>query len=577
MAAVAVASALAMGLTACGGGAGSSGSNGAAGFNAASGGKVVNASDAKGGTIKMANVGDWDSLDPADMYYGYEWNFSRLTGRGLLMFAGAPGQEGTKLVPDLAASLGQSSDSGKTWTYKLRSGVKFEDGKTVTSKDVKYAVERSLDKTVFPDGPTYFNDFLDLQGYTTPYSDSSPDKLGLKAIETPDDSTIVFHLKTAYSGFDYFAALPQTMPVEQAKDTGSEYKKHVDSTGPYKFGENNLGKNFTLVRNDQWDPKTDPNRKALPDEIDVQLNANADDIDSRLMSGALDIDITGNGVQAAAQGKILGNPTEKANADNPVSDRLWFTSINGDVAPLDNIHCRNAVEYAADRTGYQAAYGGPSGGDIATHLLPPVTQGSENFDPFPSPNNAGDDTKAKAELQACGQANGFSTNISYRSERPKEKAAAEALQQSLAKVGIKLTIKPYPQGDYGKLYAGKPDFAKANNLGLMVFGWQGDWSDGFGFLKQIVDSRTIHASGGNTNLTVKDPEVDALVDKASNTADTDARNKAWVDVDKKVMSDAYILPGVFAKALFYRPKNLTNVFVNDAYGEYDYLSLGVKK
>ncbi|GAA3433876.1 ABC transporter substrate-binding protein [Kutzneria kofuensis] len=577
MAAVAVATALATGLTACGGGSGSSGSGGSASaFNAANG-KVVNPSDAKGGTIRMANSGDWDSLDPADMYYGYEWNFARLTGRGLLMFASAPGQEGTKLVPDLATSLGQSSDGGKTWTYKLRTGVKFEDGATVTSKDVKYAVERSLDKSVFPDGPTYFNDYLDLQGYTSPYNDPSADKLGLKAIETPDDTTIVFHLKTAFSGFDYFAALPSTQPVQQAKDTGSKYKEHVVSTGPYKFAENNLGKNFKLVRNDQWDAKTDPNRKALPDEIDVSLNTNADDIDSRLISGDLDVDIAGTGVQAAAQGKILANPQQKAQADNPVSDRLWYAGINGDVAPLDNVHCRRAVEYAADKTSYQAAYGGPTGGEIATNLLPPVTQGAQKFDTYPTPNNAGDEAKAKQELQACGQPSGFSTNISYRAERPKEKAAAEALQQSLSKVGIKLTIKPYPQGDYFKLYAGKPDFAKNNGLGIMLTGWQGDWTDGFGFLAQIVDSRVIRATGGNTNLTVKDPAVDAAIDKALTTSDTDARNKAWVDVDKKVMDNAWILPGIWAKALLYRPKNLTNVFVNDAYGMYDYLALGVKK
>ena len=74
----------------------------------------------------------------------------------------------------------------------------------------------------------------------------------------------------------------------------------------------------------------------------------------------------------------------------------------------------------------------------------------------------GDVDSAKAALAKCGQPNGFETNISYRAERPKEKAAAESMQQSLAKVGIKLTLKPYPTGDYFKLYAGKPDFAKAN-------------------------------------------------------------------------------------------------------------------
>ena len=136
--------------------------------------------------------------------------------------------------------------------------MKFEDGTVITSKDVKYAVERSLDKDVFPDGPTYFNDNLDLQGYTTPYKDTDPDKLGLKAIETPDDKTIVFHLKQAFSGFDYFAQLPQHAPVPEAKDTGTKYKEHVVSSGPYMFASNDLGKQFTLVRNPNYDPKTDP-------------------------------------------------------------------------------------------------------------------------------------------------------------------------------------------------------------------------------------------------------------------------------------------------------------------------------
>jgi peptide/nickel transport system substrate-binding protein len=569
-----------MGLAACGGGSSSSTSSSSTGakasFNAAVG-KVYNPSNTKGGTLTFANSGDWDSLDPADTYYAYSWNFVRLYGRSLVMFASAPGAAGAKLVPDLATSLGKPSADAKTWTYTLKPGIKFEDGTPITSKDVKYAVERSLDKTTFPNGPTYFNDFLDLQGYTSPYADKSADKLGLKAIETPDDSTIVFHLIKPFSGFDYFAQLPATIPVPQAKDTGTKYKEHVVSSGPYMFKENNLGKNFTMVRNPNWDASTDPNRKALPNEIDVALNVNADDIDNRLLSGDLDVDISGSGVQPAAQGRILGDPTVKANADSALVARIWYTNINGDVAPLNNIDCRKAIEYAADKTGYQAAYGGPTGGDIATNLMPPVIPGAKAFDDYATPGNKGDVTKAKAALAACGQPNGFSTNISYRTERPKEKAVAESLQQSLAKVGIKLTLKPYPADDYYKLYAGKPDYAKKNNLGLMIAGWGADWPDGFGFLSQIVDSRVIRAAGGNTNLSVKDPLVDKGIDAALAETDTTAREADWANVDKQVMSSAFILPGIWAKGLLYRPKNLTNVFITDGFQMYDYLALGVTK
>jgi peptide/nickel transport system substrate-binding protein len=151
-------------LVACGG-------PGAGGTSSTSGG-IHNPSVARGGTLRYANSGDWDSLDPADTYYAYSWNFARLYGRALVMFKPAPGAQGATLVPDLAESLGRASDGARTWTYTLRPGVKFEDGTPVTSRDVKFAVERSLDKTTFPNGPTYFNDVLDLQGYSSPYADA---------------------------------------------------------------------------------------------------------------------------------------------------------------------------------------------------------------------------------------------------------------------------------------------------------------------------------------------------------------------------------------------------------------------
>jgi len=544
-------------------------------FNAAVG-AVFNPSTKKGGTIRMADAGDWESLDGADNYYGYEWDFQRLYARSLTMFAAKPGAAGAKLVPDLATSLGEPSADAKTWTYHLRPGLKFEDGSPITSKDVKYAVERSLDKNVFPDGPTYFNDFLDLQGYTSPYKDSDPDKLGLKAIDTPDATTVVFHLAKPFSGFDYFAMLPSTAPVPAAKDTGSKYKEHVISSGPYMFSENQLGKNFTLVRNPNWDPATDPNRAALPEKITVELNANPQDIDNRLLSGQLDMEVVGTGVQAATQSQLLADPAKKANADLAPQARLWYTSINPDVAPLDNIDCRKAVEYAADHEGFQRAFGGPTGGDIATNMMPQDVPGATKFDVYDfagSPN--GNVEKAKAALASCGHPDGFTVAMSYRAERPKEKAEAEALQQSLGKVGIHLELKSFPQGDYFTLYAGKPGYAKDNKLGLIANGWGADWPDGYGFLQQITDSRTIRAAGGNYNLSVKVPAVDAIFDQAVTVTDTAAREKLWGQVDKLVMDQAVVLPGVWAKTLLYRSPNLTNIYVSEGLGGYyDYISLG---
>src|SRR5215217_5924491 len=570
-------------VAACGGGGGASNQQGSsnqsaqAGFNAASTG-IVNPSDKKGGTLKVANSGDWDSLDPGETYYGYAWNFARLYGRSLMMFKSAPGQEGNQLVPDLAEAPGQASDNAKTWTYKIRKGVKFDDGTEVTSADVKYAVLRSTDKQTFPNGPAYWDELLNLpSGYKGPYK--TPDMNTDSAIETPDESTIVFHMKKPFAAFDYLAQQPDTMPVPKAKDTGAKYRNSVVSTGPYKFADVQPGKSFSLVRNDQWDPATDPNRKALPDRFEVTLNVNADDIDNRLLSGDLDADVSMVGVQPAAQSRVLQDPNLKANADNPVTTRLQYTSINPTVPPLDNIDCRKAIQYAMDRTAYQTAYGGQfAGGDLATSMLPPTIPGHTDFDLYPNgPDHKGDLDAAKKSLADCGQPNGFETNIGYRAERPKEKAAAEAFQQALGRVGIKLTLKPYPQGDYFAQYAGLPPYVVKNKLGLALNGWQADWPDGFGFLSQITDSRVIRETGGSSNTSVRIPEVDQMLDKALTELNTDKRNQMWGEIDKRVMQEAVIYPGVYSKALLVRSKNASNIFVTDAFGEYDYLGLGAQK
>jgi peptide/nickel transport system substrate-binding protein len=556
-------------------GSGTKGSTSKDEFNAAVG-NVYNPSTKKGGIIKMADEGQQDSVDPGDTYYGYSWNFIRNYGRALTMFTPAPGEKSNQLVGDLAEGLGVPSDSAKTWTYKLRKGVKFEDGTEVTSQDVKYGIERSTDKDIFPDGPTYFDDLLAWPaGYKGAYK--TPDMNTDSAIATPDKYTVVFHFKAPFSDMDYLATTAQSIPVPKAKDTGAKYKQHVMSTGPYKFKTYEDGKEFSLERNDQWDQATDPNRKALPDGFEVSLNVDAEDIATRVASGDLDIAYASVGVTPAMQAKALRDKTLKARLDNPDAARLQYTSIVPTVKPFDNIHCRMAIEYGMDRIAYQTAYGGAlAGGTPATTMMLPTTPGYQKFDLYPTPDFKGDLTKAKDELTKCGQPNGFDTNISFRTERPYEKATAEAFQQQLAKIGINVTPKGFPKTDYFSTYAGNPPYVKSHNLGLIVNSWGADWNDGYGLLSQIVDGRVIRDTGGSSNASVRIPEVETLLDKAATETDTDARNALYAEIDKKVMEQAVIYPGLYSKLLHMRSDNLTNVYINDQYGGYDFVSLGVK-
>lgn len=582
--AAAATAALALVLSACGGGGGggtqqqpaqSASGDAAQPVADAALTQVYNPSTKKGGTLKAAHSADWDSLDPGDTYYGYSFNFGRFYWRTLTMYKPGPGPDGNTVIPDLAESLGEPSEDGKTWTYKIKQGLKFEDGTPITSKDIAYAVARSFDKETFPHGPSYLNELLewpkDFEGvYKTPDVDYS------SAVETPDDHTIVFHLKKPFASMDYIVQMPMTAPVPKDKDTGAKYKEKVISSGPYKFETNEIGKRFTMVRNDQWDPATDPNRPALPDRIEVQLNVNADDLDNQLISGDIHLDIPGTGLQPAALGKVLPDPEMKARTDNPVIPRLWYISVIPYNPPLDNVECRKAVMFAADRVANQTAYGGPvAGGDIATNVLPPPIVGQEKFDLYETPENKGDVEKAKQALTACGQPDGFETTMVYRADRPREKALAEAMQQALSKVNIKVDLKGFPASSYFSDYAGNTEYVKKNNIGLAGHGWGADWPDGYGFMQAIVDSRTIR-SAGNYNLSVNSDKVDQLIDQASSELDADARAKLWVDVDKAVMEDASMLPVVWAKALLLRGKGVTNIAYNEGQAMYDYILLGVE-
>jgi peptide/nickel transport system substrate-binding protein len=572
----AVTAAAVLTIAACGGsssGGSGGGSSSSVSFNEGVT-KVVNPSSAKGGTITYADSSTPDSLDPGNTYYAWVLNFNRLYATPLVTYKSCPGTCGDQIVPGLATSLGQVSDNGLTWTYHLKQGVTYQNGTPVTSADVKYAVERTFDRSVLANGPSYYSVLLKGgSSYPGPYKDKSAG--GLSSIVTPDKYTIVFHLATPYPDFNYVVAFSNSAPVPQAKDSGTNYQLNVQSTGPYMFQSYSLNKQLTLVRNPKWNPSWDTQAKQLANKIVLDMNVNANDVDNRLLAGDIQVDAAGTGVQAAARAKILSSSSLKANSDNPLAGFLWFIYISTKVAPLNNLNCREAVEYAANKTELQTAYGGPvAGGAIASTTLIPDQIGYKSFDLYNATSQpSGNLTKAKAALQACGQPNGFTTGMAYRSDRPKEVQAAQALQSSLGRVGIKLQLHGYPSGTYYTDFAGAPKYVHSHDLGLDIGGWAADWPNGNGMLDELVNGNTIVPSG-NTNISeLNDPVINNLFTKA-NSETTSARNALWTQIDHQVMKDAAILPEVYAKSLIYRSPDLTNVYIQPQWGMYNYAVLG---
>jgi len=561
-------------LAACGGGSTSS-SPSSPGFNAAVN-SVVAPSTATGGTIIYDNSSGPDSTDPGNTYYAFNWNFTRLYATPLMTYKSCTGTCGLQIVPALATAPGVGTSNDTVWTYHIKSGLKFSDGTPITSADVKYAVERTFAKSVLVNGPSYFQVLLagNAAKYPGPYKDKTGD---LTAVDTPNATTIVFHLNKPFADFNYIAAIPQTAPVPQAKDTGASYQNNPISSGPYMFQSYQLNKQMTLVKNPNWTPSTDPQVKQLASKVIVNLNVNANDIDNRLIAGDIQMDQAGTGVQSAARARILSTPSLKASADNPISGFMWFEYIDSHVAPLNNIHCRQAIMYAANKTTLQNAYGGPYGGAIASTMMPPNILGFQKFDPYNALSKPGGDiAAAKAQLQACGHPSGFTTGMAYRSDRPRDTAAAQALQASLANVGIHLTLHGFPSATYYSNYAGVPTYMASHSIGLATGGWGADWPDAWGWFDEIANGNAI-ASAGNTNIgLLNDPAVNSDLAKFQSPTTTAAEKLTLANtINMQVMKDAVMLPAVYAKSLLFRSPALTNVSVQPYYGMYNYGTLGM--
>ncbi|MEU5188537.1 ABC transporter substrate-binding protein [Streptomyces klenkii] len=564
---------------ACGGGGGSKDGGGegkGAGFNAGIG-KVVGASEKKGGELKFIGTQDADSWDPQRGYYGFMWDFARYYTRTLITSKPAAGGESTTLVPDMATDTGKVSDDKKTYTFTLRPGLTWEDGQPLTARHIKYGIERTWATDKISGGPTWLMQVLDPEKtYKGPYKDESKDKLGLKAIETPDDKTIVFKLPKPNGDFLQMLAMPAAAPVRPDKDTAERYGQKPFSSGPYKFVSYSPNKGLELVRNDKWNKDSDSIRKALPDKISVTLITNADDMDNRLIKGDYDLDINATGMGSAGRQKALKE--HKANVDNPQTGFIRYAAFPKTVAPFDNEHCRKAVIYGADHTSLQTARGGPqAGGDIGISMLPPAVKGFDpGYDPYNMKQGKPDVAKAKEELKACGKPEGFKTTIAVRNNKMQEVATAESLQASLKAIGIDAQIDKY-DGAQSTGIIGSPENVKAKGYGIIIMGWGSDFPSGQGFLQPIADGRFIQQSGNQNYPELNDPAVNKTFDEAIAETDVEKAGKLYQEANKKVMDGAWYLPFTYEKNIIWRSSRLTNVYTADIYnGRYDYASLGVK-
>ena len=530
---------------------------------------AFNAAGCQGGTLQVLDQSTEDTgLDPAVLYTSGGGAIPRLLFRTLTTRDSVAGDKGRTVVPDLATDIGEPSEDATVWTYHLKSGLKYSNGQTITSADIKYGIERSF-SSVLAGGPPYLRDWLiGGETYQGPYG-SNPD---LASISTPNSTTIVFHLRKSEGDFPYLAAETQFAPVPKALDTGKNYNADPVSSGPYTIQNFTKGKDIILVRNKYWSQSTDSQRLACPDQIDISLGLSQAVIDQRLASSVgqdADAITTDTDVDTATLAKAASQPSIKARLTSGNFPDTTYLAFNLKKAPFDNILVREAFSYAVDRTALVNAEGGSQLATALTTFTPPsIGAAYHAYDYFPAGAD-GNAAKAKQLLAQAGYPNGLTVQLAYDNNDPQD---ASALQQAYAKAGITLKLDPIDDSNFDAVVTNT-----TTEPALSLFSWGADWPSGAPFLTPIFDGRDIVQGGGNFNLAqYSDPEVEARIDAINKMTDYTQAQQAWGDLDAQLGKLALTVPLYTANDVVLHGSGVKNTYVDQWRGWYDISSVSVK-
>ncbi|MEU9186445.1 ABC transporter substrate-binding protein [Streptomyces sp. NPDC048484] len=487
-----------------------------------------------GGTINVYQQADLTHMDPGQIYVSDAGQFANLIHRGLTNF-----QEDDKgnltVVGDIATDSGKSSDGGKTWTYTLKDDIKDEDGNVITSADVRHTIERQYSKVIF-DGPTYVQTWLSGAGYRKALPDGPykgkhlPDSV----LETPDDNTVVFHFKAAQPDLPQALAMAGYAIVPEKQDTKAKYDKAPAALGPYKLSEYKAGKTLKLVKNDQWDEKTDSVRHQYVDGYNFTNTIDQESQTKRLIADQGEaknaIQFT-DSVAPTQMSTVIGNPDAKKRTIQGYQVYVWSLTFNLDSAKMKDKKIRDAISYAIPNQSMVQADGGRYGGEVAGGLLAPTLPGFDpKYDPFgklKKPN--GDPAKAKKLLEEAGFKQGTKLSYAY-SNTPRGQAQMVIIKNALNKLGFDIQAKEIGRDTFyeqvGKL---------KNPYDLYMTGWGQDWPSPSTVITPVFDGDQV-ADGSPNYSHIADPKVDGLIKKAL-TEKPEQAAKTWEEAHHAIVED----------------------------------------
>jgi peptide/nickel transport system substrate-binding protein len=460
------------------------------------------------GNIIVGTTDTVNTLDPAKCYNYYCSNILHNVAQTLVTYP----PDSTELTPDLAKAMPKVSDDGLTYTFELKQGVTFQDGSALTSEDVKFSLNRSLWMN-HPEGAGFLLS-------------------GIESIDTPDDHSVVIHLKSPDITFvsklayveatilpsDVYTSPDSPIPNDARRATYEQYvNEDLIGSGPYRIA--NFRENQSLLL-ETWDGYA--GEAPRNDKVLVRFFSKSSQMLVAMKSGEIDVAFR----HFTPEQRESLNQADDIQTIEGEGASIRYLVFNPNLAPAGNKKVRQAVAAALDRQRIiDNALGGAA--EPLYSLVPPAfADASPAFDKLYGAKKAADYLDEKVELTL------WYSRGHYGDTEP---SLAQTIARTLEETGLfdvelqssewaQFTASAYP-GSSGQYAA-------------FLMGWYPDYLDPDNYLAPFYHST-------ESFLRVYDnPRMDELLDfqRTADAPDAAPRSEAFAKIQQLAAEDAPIVP-----------------------------------
>jgi peptide/nickel transport system substrate-binding protein len=478
-----------------------------------------------GGTATVLMGTAPDSLDPALGASLQSAEATWLTYTGLVTYAHASGQAGTKLIPGLAQSLPKVSSDGRTYTFNLRKGLVYSDGTPVKASDFTHAVERALRLNWVGKGLLIEN-VAGAQAFDEHKASS------ISGISADDASgTIAIKLNGPFGPFLNVLAFPAVAFVPGDTPFKALSSAPPPGVGPYRIAAVVPNRSFSLLRNSRWGAQAVPGIPSGHLDVHVRIESNNQTEAEQVLSGAADVFDSGDTIPPTLLAQVQRQAADRFAKESTVSDEFFFLDVKS--KPFDSPLVREAVNYAIDRRALERLASGML--EPACFFLPAGMPGHPSGAcPYGDPNGAPNLQKARELVRQSGMA-GSAVTV-WGGGRSPHKEFVDYYASVLDSIGLKASVKIVADAQY---YATVGNLSNGAQTGWASFSQ--DFPNPADFY-QLLDAHAINPTENHNFSQVEDPHIQSEIGQLGEVPSTQLASveKRWQALDEYTARKAYL-------------------------------------